>query len=154
MTKLPTIFFIILFGSWIGPAAAQDRAQMAQTAVDHMAQETVDCAAYFHIVSIALSNSGDAKTADQFSEINKKALERADSLNEGIVGARYNSTVVDMTNKVILAEINKPINKDLSNISILDISVLDTEYGKLCKDVMADPAARAQYWMEHNDAPQ
>jgi hypothetical protein len=42
----------------------------------------------------------------------------------------------------------------LSNISILDISVLDSKYGNLCKEVMADPAARAQYWMEHNDAPQ
>jgi hypothetical protein len=150
MTKLPTIcFVVVVIASCLGRAAGQDRAEMAQAAVDNMAQETVECAAYFHIVGIALSNSGENETAQQFSDASKKALERADSLSEGIVGARYNATILDMTNKVIVAGINKTIDKSLSNATIFDMAVLDDTYGKLCKEVMSDPPARAQYWMEH-----
>lgn len=150
MTKLQTVFFVVvLIVSCMERAVAQYRAQAAQAAVNNMAQETVECAAYFHIVSIALLNSNGGDAAQQYSEASKKAIERADSLNPGIVGARYHITIVDMTNKIVIANINKRIDKNLSNVSILDLSILDADYGNLCKEVMSNPSARAQYWMEH-----
>jgi CHASE1-domain containing sensor protein len=85
MTKLPTIYLAVLLTmSCTANAAAQDRAQAAQNAVNNMARETVDCAAYFEIVSLALLHSNEGDTAQQYLVASKKALDRAESLSEGV----------------------------------------------------------------------
>jgi hypothetical protein len=149
MTKLPTIYFATaLILSCTGSATAEDRAQAAQLAVNNMAQETVECAAYFDIVSLALLHSNEGATAQEYLKARKLALDRAESLSEGIVAARYNITIRDMTNRIVITNITKRIDKSLSNVLITDISVLGDHYGKLCKEVLSEPGARAKYWME------
>jgi hypothetical protein len=150
MTKLLTIYFsAVLIVSCTGTGTAQDRAQAAQIAVSKMAQETVDCAAYFEIVSLALLHSNEGDTSQEYLAARGKALDRAESLSQGIVNDRYRDTMRDMTNRIVLANMTKQIDQNLSNLSITDISVLGEQYGKLCKEVLSDPGARAKYWMEH-----
>jgi hypothetical protein len=157
MTKLPTMYFaVVLFVSGTGHAFAVqlDRAEMAQAAVKKMAQETVECAAYFDIVSLALFHSNDNGTAQEYLEARKKAVERADSLSEGIVNTRYNIAIREMINKVVIGNVAKRIDENLSNLLITDISVLGDQYARLCKEVLSDPGARAKYWMERVGTPQ
>ena len=148
MTKLPTIYFAVaLIASCTGSAAAQDRAQADQVAVNNMAHEAVECAAYFDIVSLALLHSNEGGIAAENLKARKKALDRAEGLSPGIVNARYKIAIADLTNKIVIANITKRIEKSLSNVLIADISVLG-DYSKLCREVLSDPAARAKYWME------
>ena len=44
---------------------------------NNMAQETVECAAYFGVVSIGLENSNKLDAAKKYEEFRDKALERA-----------------------------------------------------------------------------
>jgi hypothetical protein len=157
MTNLLTIYFVIgllVLGSEPAAAVALDRAEMAQAAVKQMAQETVECAAYFDMVSLALFHSNDSDTAQQYLNARKKAVERADSLSEGIVSTRFNIAIREMINKVIIANVAKRIDGNLSNLLITDISVLGDQYAKLCKEVLSDPGARAKYWMKRVGTPQ
>jgi hypothetical protein len=78
----------------------------------------------------------------------KLAVDRANSLTQGIVNENYNLLIADMTKKLVLSNITKQIDKSLSNLSITDITVLGDQYAKLCKEVLNDPGARAKYWME------
>ena len=118
-----------------------------------MAREMVECAAYFDIVSLALLNSNEADTAEKYIRSRKLAVGRADSLSQGVMNARYNVLIRDMTNRIITANITKRIDKSLSNVLITDITVLHNQYGKLCKEVLSSPGARAKYWMEHGGGP-
>jgi hypothetical protein len=70
-------------------AVELERAEIARAAVDNMAQETVECAAHFEIVSLALLHSNERDTAQEYLKVREKALERAESLSQGIVNARY-----------------------------------------------------------------
>jgi hypothetical protein len=134
-----------------GSVSAQDRPQAAQTAVDNMAKETVECAAYFDIVSLALMNSKADDTAEEYIKARKLAVGRANSLSPDIVNERYNSLIKEMTKKIIFSNIPKDIADDLSNVVLADISVLRDQYGKSCKEVMDSPGARGTYWMQHAD---
>jgi len=119
-----------------------------------MAEETLECAAYFDIVSLALMNSNGADIAQQYINARKIAVDRAESLNEGILNARYNDLIQQMTRKIILANAAKRIDEHLSNLAIDDISILSDRYAKLCKEVLSDPGARAKFWMEQiNPSP-
>src|SRR5215471_17879500 len=91
-------------------AAEQDRMKTAQIAVDKMAGETLECAAYFDIVSLALMNSNGADIAQEYISARKLAVDRAESLNQGILNARYNALIEDMTHKIILANHAKRID--------------------------------------------
>jgi hypothetical protein len=52
---LPKIYFAVVFvASCVPGATAQDRMQAAQVAVNNMAVETLECAAYFDIVSLGV----------------------------------------------------------------------------------------------------
>jgi hypothetical protein len=146
MTKWPTVSLVLML-SCAGLATAQDRMQAAQIAVNHMAEETLECAAYFDIVSLALLNSDGGDTAQEYIKARKLAVDRAESLSQGIVNARYNVLIRDMTKKIIMANVTKPIDERLANVVIDDISVLRDRYAKLCKEVINDPGARAKYWM-------
>ena len=64
------------------------------------------------------------------------------------MGTNYNVTIRDMTNRIVIANLTKRIDKTLSNLLISDISILGDQYGKLCKEVLNNPGARAKYWME------
>ncbi len=153
MTKLVKYCFdiVLLCSSTVG-ALSQDR-EAAGVAVKHMARETVECAAYFDIVSAVLLRSNERDTSQKYVNARKLAVARADSLSPGIVNAKYNDMIKDLTNKVAMANIPKTIDKSLDNVSILEITVLQNQYGKLCKEVLNDPGARAKYWMEHAGPP-
>ena len=58
-----------------------------------------------------------------------------------------------MTNKVATANIPRKIEKNLSNVSMLEISVLQSQYAKLCKEVLNEPGQRAKYWMQQAGTP-
>jgi hypothetical protein len=154
MTKLVKFCVaIVLLGSSTVGALAQDPAEASRAAVKSMARETLECAAYFDIVSLVLLRSHEAATSQKYVEARKLAIARADSLSSGIVNAQYNDIIKDMTNKVAMANIPKKIDKSLSNVSILETTVLQNQYGKLCKAVLNDPSERAKYWMEHSGTP-
>jgi hypothetical protein len=146
MTKWPTVYFVLIL-SCAGHATAQDRMQSAQIAVNNMAEETLECAAYFDIVSLALLNSNGGGTAQEYIKARKLAVDRAESLSQGIVHARYSVLIRDMTNKIIMANVPKRIDESLSNVALEDISVLRDRYAKLCKEALSDPGARARFWM-------
>ena len=150
MTKLPISIALLLLSLNTGRANAVEleRAEMAQIAVKKMANETIECAAYFDIVSLALLNSNEPDTAEEYVKARKLAVDRAESLSQGIVGTNYNVTIRDMTNRIVIANLTKRIDKTLSNLLISDISILGDQYGKLCKEVLNNPGARAKYWME------
>jgi hypothetical protein len=143
------ISLAILFVASGRPAiGAEDRKEQAQIAVDHMAEETLECAAYFDIVSLALINSNDSETADYYINARKLAVDRAESLNEGILNRRYEAFVQDMSQRVIRANLAKKIDPKLSNISIEDVSILRDRYAASCKQIIENPGSRAKYWME------
>ena len=107
---------------------------------NNMAQETVECAAYFGIVSVGFENSNKPDAAKKYEEIRDNALERATIVTEkaGLkpetVGARFNIAVEEMS---------KRIDMNTSNISILM-----NDYRDLCTEVMNDPEKRGRYWTE------
>jgi hypothetical protein len=126
----------------------EDRMQAANLAVKKMAEETLECAAYFDVVSLALLNSNARATAEEYIKARKLAVDRAESLSQGILNARYNDFIRQMTNSIVIANVRKRIDQKLSNIAIEDISVLRDRYAKSCKEVLDNPGARAKYWME------
>jgi hypothetical protein len=107
---------------------------------NNMAQETVECAAYFGVMSVALENSDKPDSAKKYNEFRDKALERAAvtteqaGLKPETVGARFNMAVEDMI---------KRIDKNTSNASILM-----SDYNDLCIEVMTDVEKRGRYWTE------
>jgi hypothetical protein len=152
MLRSPTIFCVLMV-SCASHGAAQDRMQAAQAAVKSMAEETLECAVYFDIVSAALLNSNAGNTAQEYIKARKLAVGRAESLSEGIVNARYNALVRDMAKQVIIANAPRRVDEKLSDVSIEEITVLRDRYAKLCKKVLEDPGSRAKYWMEHQGKP-
>ena len=146
LTKLRTLCFALtLFGA--SHAIAQDRMQAAHVAVKNMAEETVECAAYFDIVSLALLNSNAGDTAQEYIKARKLAVDRAESLSQGILSAHYNDLVREMAKRIVTANVTKRIDESLSNVAIDDIAVLRDSHAKLCKEVMDNPGERAKYWM-------
>jgi hypothetical protein len=67
-----------------------------------------------HAVSLALFHSNEGDTAQEYLAAHKKTLDRAESLSEGIVSARYNVMLQEMTNRLIVANVPKQIDKSLS----------------------------------------
>jgi hypothetical protein len=150
LAKLQTTcfsFVLLALGAGSAPAVELSRPEMAQAAVKKMAIETVECAAYFDIVSLALLHSNEGDTAQEYLKAREKAVDRAESLSQGIVSANYDVMIRDMKNRIVLSNTAKQIDQSLSNVSITDISVLGDQYAKLCKEVLSDPGARAKYWM-------
>ena len=143
-----------LIGLCTGGAFAQeDRSEAAQAAVKDMARETTECAVYFDILATVLLRSNERATSQKYVEAHKLAVARADSLSPGVVKAQYDAMAKEMTNKVAMANIPKKIEQDLSNVSMLEISVLQNQYGRLCKEVVNDPGERAKYWMKQAGTP-
>ena len=133
--------------------AQEERNEAVQAAVEDMAKEMVECAVYFDIVAAVLRSANERTTSLKYVDAYKLAVARADSLSPGVVKAQYAVLVKEMTHKVVMANIPKKIEENLSNVSMLEISVLQDQYGKLCKDVMNAPGERAKYWMQHTGAP-
>ena len=141
-----------LIGVCTGSAFAQD-GEAAQAAVKDMARETTECAVYFDIVAAVLLGSNERATSQKYVEAHKLAIARADSLSPGVVKDQYNAMVKEMTNRVAMANLPKWVEEDLSNVSMLEISVLQNQYGRLCKMVLNDPGERAKYWMQQAGSP-
>ena len=118
-----------------------------------MARETVECAVYFDIVAAVLLGAQERATSQKYVDAHKMAIARADSLSPGVVKAQYDAMVKEMTNKIATANIPRKIEKDLSNVSMLEISVLQNQYGRLCKEVLNEPGQRAKYWMQQVGTP-
>lgn len=122
------------------PFALAETAQDPLNVLNNMAHETVECAAYFGVMSIALENSNKPDAAKKYEEFRDKALERAAIVTEeaglkaDTVGARFNMAVADMA---------KRIEENTSNISILM-----ADYNDLCIEVMTDAEKRGRYWTE------
>jgi len=124
----------------VAPLALAGSEQDPLNVLNNMAQETVECAAYFGIVSVGLENSNKLDAAKKYEEFRDKALERAvivtkeAGLNPETVGARFDMAVKDMS---------KRIDKNTSNISMLM-----ADYNDLCIEVMTNVEKRGQYWTE------
>jgi preprotein translocase subunit SecG len=137
---------VVALGAGAAGAFAQDP-DAARVAVKKMARETLECAAYFDIVSLVLLNANERTTSNQYVEARKLAAARADSLEPGILNTQYNDIVKEMADKVAMANIPKAIDKTLANVSIAEITVLQNQYGRLCKEVVNTPGERSKYWM-------
>jgi len=137
LTKAPSIILATMLAA---PLALAGTEQDPLNVFNNMAQETVECAAYFGAMSIALENSNKPDDAKKYEEFRDRALARAAMVTEqaGLkletVGARFEMAAKDMI---------KRIDKNTSNISILM-----NDYNDLCIEVMTDPKKRARYWME------
>ena len=122
------------------PLALAGTAQDPLNVFNNMAQETVECAAYFGIVSIGFENSNKPDAAKKYEEVRDTLSSDAAILTEqaGLkaetVGARFNMAVEEMS---------KRIDMNTSNIS-----VLMNDYRDLCQEVMTDPEKRGRYWTE------
>ena len=136
----PKALSMFLATALAAPLALAGTEQDPLNVLNNMAQETVECAAYFGVVSVALENSNKLDAAKEYEEFRDKALERAvivtekAGLNPETVGARFNVAVTEMT---------KRIDKNTSNISILM-----ADYKDLCTEVMTNAEKRGRYWME------
>ncbi len=148
MTKFKKFCLAVaLIGACAGSAFAQeDRNEAVQGAVKEMAEEMVECAVYFDVVAAVLRTSNAGATSLKYVEAYKLAIARADSLSPGVVKAQYATMAKEMTQKIVMANIPKKIEENLSNVSMLEISVLQDQYGKLCKQVLNEPGQRAKYW--------
>lgn len=155
MTKLKTFCLAVgLIGVCTGSAVAQeDRDAAVQAAVKDMAKEMVECAVYFDVVAAVLRSSDERATSLKYVDAYKLAVARADSLSPGVVKAQYAIMAKEMTHKVAMANIPKKIDENLSNVSMLEISVLQDQYGKLCKEVLNEPGQRAKHWMQQAGTP-
>ncbi len=147
---IPIFFLLVFCGT---QAIAQDRMQAAQAAVKNMAEETLECAAYFDIVSLALLNSQGGDIAQEYIKARKLAVDRAESLSQGILSVRYHVLVGKMKRTIMIANAPRRIDENLSNVTIENVSVLRDRYAKLCKEVLDNPGARAKYWMEQPAGP-
>ena len=118
----------------------------AASSIDHlnvfnnMAQETVECAAYFGIMSVALENSNDTEGAKKYKEVMLNALKRAAMVTEK---AGLKPETVHARFQIAADDMMKRIDKNTSNVSILM-----THYKEPCIEVMTDVEKRGRYWME------
>lgn len=135
-----------------GTFAQESSTEAVQAAVKDMAHEMVECAVYFDIVATVL-RTNDPATSLKYVEVYKLAVARADSLSPGVVKTQYAGMAKAMTDKVAMANIPKKIEANLSNVSMLEISVLQDQYGKLCKEVLNEPGKRAKHWMQQVSTP-
>src|SRR5262245_28276724 len=98
MTNLRTIYCslaLLVVVADTAPAVDLSRPEMAQLAVKQMAQETVECAAYFDIVSLALLHANENGTDQEYERARKMAVDRANSLSQGIVSHNYSIIIAD-----------------------------------------------------------
>jgi hypothetical protein len=139
MMRLPMIVLATSLAA--SDAASQD----AQEVFNNMAAETIQCAAYYTITSVALEASDKHDLAQQYEKVSAQALGHAGivtkeaGLKEETVGARY---------KIAVDEMMSRIGQDTSNISILM-----ADYDKLCIEVMNDPEKRGRYWSDKLATP-
>lgn len=108
-------------------------------AMNNLAHEFAECAAYFGVVSIAIENSNDPETAAEYKLLMEHALVYAGTTGEGIgllpetTGARFETAIEQM---------QEQIGGNTSNISILF-----RDYMEPCTAAMEDPEARIAHWM-------
>ena len=137
-TKALSMFLATVLAA---PLALAGTEQDPLNVFNNMAQETVECAAYYGVVAVGFENSNEHNAAKKYEEIRDNALERAIAITQqaGLkpetVGARFDMAVTKMS---------KRIDENTSNISILI-----ADYNDLCIEVMTNMEERAQYWMEH-----
>ena len=153
MNHSPILYFATaLAAASPGAAIAQDRMHAAQEAVMRMAEENLECAAYFDIVSVGLMHSNARATASKYVDVRKLAINRAESLSKGIVNARYNVLLRELSQQVAADNAPKRIDEKLANVSIEHLSRLRERYAKSCKQIIEDPGSRAKHWMEQAGA--
>jgi len=136
MGRTATIFLAALLnGSLAHATSPQDPLNVS----NNMAQETVECAAYFGVISIALENSNKLDSSKEYAEFRDKALERAAVVTTEQAGLK--SETVGTRFKMAAEDMSKRINMNTSNISILM-----ADYNDLCIEVMTDVEKRGRYW--------
>ena len=102
----------------------------------NMAHEAAECVAYF--ITVSQAPRLDTETKDHLLGYGKSLIEMSAKLTtEKLAHAR-----ADLASKTMLRE----LDGDWGNISILN-----NKYGYPCKDLIADPNARMQYWFDKRD---
>ena len=108
--------------------------EIAKEVADNVSSEFATCAAYFAIVSEAVSRSGDKDISNQYKSIQETAMSYA------LISAKVGRTD-EMAQKVSLARFSmflqgmgEDMGKDISNISILS-----NKYAFTCKNAMEKP---------------
>jgi hypothetical protein len=91
-------------------------APLALATSQHPLEETVECGAYFAIMSVALENSNNPAGAKAYNEFRDKAIERAAVVTEQ-AGLKPETVVARF--KMAIANMIKRIDKNTSKISIL-----------------------------------
>ena len=115
-------------------AFAIEADEISKEVADNVSSEFAACAAYFAIVSEAVSRSGDKDISKQYKSIQETAMSYA------LISAKTGRTD-EMAQKVALARFSmflqgmgEDMGKDISNISILS-----NEYALKCKNAMEKP---------------
>lgn len=116
---------------------------MTHEIADNVATEYAECSAYFGIVQGAFASSGKSQQSAKFKEVSDKAAEFS-------LMAAQRSRSTDMAARVTLAriemsmkEMQKTIDNNYSNISLLMKKHLDS-----CVEAMTDSSALIKRWTE------
>lgn len=141
MKNLYKILF--LFAITTNAYADKQDTKIAKEVTNNISGEFTECASYFAIGSEALVRSGNTEFADKYKKTMDKALEYA------LIAAQVGRTA-EMAQKVTLArfdigmkEMLEEIDKDISNISILQ-----NKYAMRCKTIMEQPERMMQEWQD------
>jgi hypothetical protein len=97
-------------------AALNTSIALATSPRDPLAQETVECAAYFAIMSVALKNFNNPTGAKTYNDFRDKLIGRAALLAEQ-AGLKPETVVARF--KIAVQTMIKRIDKNMSNVSIL-----------------------------------
>ncbi len=138
-----TFSFLLLFS---GTALAHDVDGLLQQALSNAAHETIECAAYFQIVSEGMLNSEQQETAEAYQNVSGALIERADLITkeagmlQATILARYEMAIRDMMAKI--------------DNNFVNMSILVNEYAGACEFLTNNPEKRLEYWTKRMLDPQ
>ena len=126
--------------SFCVPASALDEVEIAKRAKNDLAIEYAECGAYFAVVAEGMRRSlpeGTAKDKDiaNWQKFSGGAFKLASAL-------RSEERTIAVA-KQTTENIKRMINNSYENLA-----VAADEYGYRCKDLIEDPKARTQYWID------
>lgn len=115
-------------------------------AMNNLAHEYAQCAAYFLVVSVALENSNEPETAKRYSEVSDTALNYASMYGQeaGLLAQTTQSRF-----ELEFVEMSKRIGGNTSNIAILG-----NDYASACQSAMEDTDSRLRYWVSKETGAQ
>lgn len=126
----------------IFPVYAQEEADaIYHKALNNAAHETVDCAAYYILISEALSRAdGDDEAVSKYSEASDTLLDRSFLLTReaGVLPETIPARI-----ELALQLMNKKMANNMANLSIVM-----AEYHKPCDFLFGNPDERLKYWID------